>query len=106
MNPTNELSLSIPQETRRSLTRLLPRLQTALATQIAADPQAWEQFTKRLAEHYPALFKLYYDLYSTRYDFFYHLEDLLLSLGRAWFARPEDLRHLDVAREAGPDWLQ
>ena len=106
MKPTNEPSLSIPQETRRSLTRLLPRLQTALATQIAADPQAWEQFTKRLAEHYPALFKLYYDLYSTRYDFFYHLEDLLLSLGRAWFARPEDLRHLDVAREAEPDWFQ
>jgi amylosucrase len=101
-----EPSLSLPRETRRSLARLLLRLQDAFVSQIAADPQGWEQFTQRLESHYPTLFRLYYELYSTRYDFFYHLEDLLITLGNAWFDRPPDLRKLDANREADPEWFQ
>jgi hypothetical protein len=37
-----------------------------------------------------------------RYDFFYHLEDLLVSIARSWFNRPPDLRELDDAREKNP----
>lgn len=90
----------------RSLQRILPRLQAAFAAQIAADPSGWQQFMRRLEAHFPALFRLYFDLYSTRYDFFYHLEDLLSGLARAWFERPADLRALDEAREAQPLWFQ
>ncbi len=90
----------------RSLQRILPRLQATFAAQIAADPSGWQQFTRRLEAHFPALFRLYFDLYSTRYDFFYHLEDLLSGLARAWFERPTDLRVLDDAREAQPLWFQ
>ena len=39
-------------------------------------------------EHFPRLFRLYHHLYSENYDFFYHLEDLVCTLGRMWFARP------------------
>ncbi|GAB4500466.1 MAG: alpha-amylase family glycosyl hydrolase [Anaerolineales bacterium] len=49
---------------------------------------------------------MYLDLYRTRYDFFYHLEDLLLSLARSALARPADLRALDQQREADPRWFQ
>lgn len=90
----------------RSLRRLLPRLQAAFAAEIAADPQGWRDFTHRLETRFAALFSLYFELYSAQYDFFYHLEDLLTSLARAWFARPADLRHLDDAREANPRWFQ
>jgi glycosidase len=106
MNMIIEPPLSLSRETRRSLTRLLPRLQASLADQISADPSGWEQFIQRLAAYYPALFKLYYELYSSRYDFFYHLEDLLSALGQAWFTRPADLRSLDAARETQPHWFQ
>jgi glycosidase len=101
-----EMTLSLPLETRRSLNRLLPRVQSSLAEQIAADPQGWEQFKLRLRTHFPALFQLYLDLYTSRYDFFFHLEDLLISLGHAWFNRPKDLRALDTAREADSGWFQ
>ncbi len=100
-----ESTTFLPQETDRTLRRLAPRLETALAAEIAADPPGWEQFKQRLSTHFPALFKLYFDLYSSRYDFFFHLEDLLISLARAWFARPADLRSLDAVREQNPLWF-
>jgi glycosidase len=97
---------SIDYETNRTLNRLMPRLKTALASQIEADAQGWETFFARLGQHFPVLFRLYYSLYSSRYDFFFHLEDLLNSLACAWFERPADLRALDAAREHDPLWFQ
>ena len=101
-----DTSISLPGEAARSLSRLLPRLSKAYAQPIAADPPGWQTFTQRLEAHFPALFELYLELYSSRYDLFYHLEDLLCSLARAWFERPHDLRQLDVAREENPLWFQ
>lgn len=90
----------------RELRRLLPRLQTRLSAQIAADPSGWQTFLRRLEARFPALFALYFELYGARYDFFYHLEELLITLARAWFERPADLRALDEQREADPLWFQ
>jgi amylosucrase len=102
MNP----SIFLPRETDLTLTRLLPRLKMTLAAEITADPQGWQVFTQRLETHFPALFKLFFELYSARYDFFFHLEELLTSLARAWFERSVDLRDLDHARDENPLWYQ
>ncbi len=93
-------------ETSRTLNRLMPRLEGSLADAIKKDPAAWQQFKQRIDVKFPALFALYLELYGTRYDCFFHLEDLLLSLARAWFARPQDLRALDALRENDPHWFQ
>ncbi|RPH56271.1 MAG: amylosucrase, partial [Chloroflexi bacterium] len=100
------LSLTLEHESKRTLRRLLPRLEVELAPSISADPQGWQAFLTRLEEHFLALFDLYLGLYGNRYDFFFHLEDLLLSLAGSWFARAVDLRELDQAREAHPLWFQ
>jgi amylosucrase len=94
------------REEPRALKRLLPRLEKELSALIAADPDGWQVFSSRLEKYFPALFDLYLGLYRTRYDFFFHLEDLLLSLARLWFQRPADLRALDRDREADPVWFQ
>src|SRR5690242_9538328 len=94
------------RDARRALKRLLPRIERELSGSISADPAGWQVFSQRLATHFPALFKLYWSLYQTRYDFFFHLEDLLISLARAWFQRPDDLRALDRDRETNPLWFQ
>ncbi len=99
-------SLSLPREISRSLTRILPRLEFTLAKEINADPQGWKKFTERLDIYFPELFKLYYGLYSDHYDFFFHFEDLIVSLAHAWFARSAELRELDSARELNPLWFQ
>ncbi|MFN8380307.1 MAG: alpha-amylase family glycosyl hydrolase [Anaerolineales bacterium] len=97
---------SLEREARKSLQRLLPRIEQALKKDIAKDKQGWKQFNARLQRNFPALFNLYVEIYSDRYDFFYHLEDLLISIARSWFARPVDLRELDETREQNPLWFQ
>ena len=99
------LPISIDREALRTLNRLLPRLETNLADQIKADAVGWKAFSARLHRHFPLLFRLYYSLYSNRYDFFFHIEDLLTVLAHTWFARPADLRALDEAREENPLWF-
>ena len=96
----------LEKESKRALKRLLPRLEKDLSASIAADPDGWRVFAERLEKQFPALFDLYLNLYSTRYDFFFHLEDLLVSLARGWFERPADLRSLDRNREIAPLWFQ
>jgi amylosucrase len=100
------LPISLDREALRTLDRLLPRLETNLADQVKANARNWKVFVDRLHRHFPELFQLYYSLYSNRYDFFFHIEDLLTSLARAWFARPADLRALDQDREKNPLWFQ
>ena len=93
-------------EAQRTLKRLLPRLEKELSHFISDDPQVWQIFSERLKKHFPSLFHFYLHLYGTRYDFFFHLEDLLFSLARSWFARDADLRALDESRESDPLWFQ
>jgi amylosucrase len=94
------------RESRRTLARLLPRLEREFANAIASDPLCWRQISARLDKHFAALFHLYLGLYGGRHDFFFHIEDLLASLIRSWFARPAAMRELDRAREADPFWYQ
>jgi len=100
------LTLHLEHEAHRTLERLLPRMEKELSESIATDPQGWQAFAERLHKYFPSLFNLYLGLYGERYDFFFHIEDLLVSLARSWFARPDDLRALDQAREAHPLWFQ
>ena len=51
------------------------------------------------------MFSLLYDLYGSRYDFFYHLEQILLTAVRAWANRPESLREIDRHRINEPEWF-
>ncbi len=96
----------LEREARKSLQRLLPRVEQTLKKNISKDPQGWKQFNARLQKDFPALFNLYFEIYNDRYDFFYHLEDLLTSIARSWFNRPLDLRELDETREKNPLWFQ
>jgi amylosucrase len=97
---------ALERESKRALKRLLPRVEKELSDSISSDPNGWKNFVRRLRIYFPALFNLYYGLYGTRYDFFFHLEDLLISLARSWLGRSIDLRELDETREAHPLWFQ
>ena len=98
--------LANDRQIQLSLTRILPRLETVFSAQINQQPEDWASFNRRLKDHFPRLFRLYFGLYSTQYDFYYHLEDLLITLARAWIDRPSDLKKLDIERESEPEWFQ
>jgi len=91
-------------EAELSLSRLLPRLEARFAGQ--APDEDWTAFTRRLEAHFPHLFRLLAHLYGAHYDFFFHLEQLLLAAAEAWLARPAELKALDRVRLALPDWFQ
>ena len=94
----------LPHATRRTLERLLPRLdQEFAATAPAAE---WATFRRRLDTHFPHLFAHLLALYGDQYDFFYQLERILAMAAQAWLDRPAELKALDAAREADPTWFQ
>ena len=64
------------------------------------------RFEHRLNHEWPKLFGLLFQLYGSRYDFFFHLEQILLTAARSWAARPESLKKLDEHRIHEPNWIQ
>lgn len=87
-----------------TLRRLEPRLAELWRT-VTIDDDAIREFDLRLLEHWRPLFRLLYQLYGNRYDFYFHVEQILLTAGRAWAERTEDLRELGRHRENEPDWF-
>lgn len=93
-------------EAKRSLTRLLPRIEEKYSAQVQVNPLEWSALIARLENHFPSLLKRLVALYGSHYDFFYHLEGLLEVIVQAWLARPPALKALDQARENQPNWFQ
>lgn len=96
----------ISRQSRLCLERITARLLKGLSESDLRVTSQWERFTQRLEQHFPELFRRYYHLYSDRYDFFFYLEGLVESLWQSWRSRPEDLKELDLQREADPTWFQ
>ncbi len=92
------------RQARLSLTRLLPRLEAGFTS--TSDPRLWSTFKSRLETNFEDLFTPLLQLYGGRYDFFYHLESILEMAARMWRGRPDQLRMLDIRREADPCWFQ
>jgi len=93
----------LQQHAQLTLDRVLPRLH---ATFGHADPDAWQVYVARLRANFPHLFGLLHHLYGDRYDFFYHLEQILETTAHLYLSRPADLRALDAARESDEAWFQ
>lgn len=87
-----------------SLSRLLPRLSERFAER--TEPESWQEYITRIKTHFPRLFRLLYQLYGNQYDFFYHLENILAIATKMWLDRSDDLKALDVMRQADPHWYQ
>jgi amylosucrase len=88
-----------------TLQRLQPRLAQVWQESQISEARRHE-FELRLEEHWRPLFSLLYELYHSRYDFFYHIEHVLLTAARAWSERAEDLCELDRHRINEPNWFQ
>lgn len=92
-------------EAELSLQRLRPRLKAVWA-ETAPSQADIHRFESRLPHEWPRLFSLLYQLYGSRYDFFYHLEQILVTAARCWAERPKALKKLDEHRIHEPAWFQ
>jgi len=91
-------------EAMRTLARIRPLLAYEFEDHFSTP--TWQQFDERLTVHFPRLFALLLDLYGNRYDFFYHLTQIVLLAARSWLARTAELQELDRQRETTPTWHQ
>lgn len=89
------------EQAELTLTRLQPRIEAALAGKPDSD-----LFLGRLKAHFADAFAMFYGLYSAHYDFYYHLEQTLISVIEQFHARSHELKTLDAEREAKPTWFQ
>jgi len=96
-------------EAELTLKRLWPRVSPLWACPETASAQQKSQqreFEERLRSSWPRLFHLLFQLYGTRYDFFFHLEEVLRTAAQAWIDRSAELRHTDESRTYEDDWFQ
>lgn len=91
------------RQSRSSFERILPRLRGRFSQ--VPEPE-WQVFTARMEQYFGRLFELLHQLYSGHYDFFYHLESIMVAATRMWVERPDQLKALDAVREADPLWYQ
>jgi len=90
----------------KALDRILNRVTHDLSADILQNPQMWKDFADRLQDQWQRLFSLLHELYGWQYDFFYHLEQIVLAAARSWIDRPAYLKALDAERIEQPDWIQ
>jgi amylosucrase len=92
-------------ESQLTLRRVLPRL-TALWEEAEVSAESLESFEHRLELQWPRLFGLLRRLYGDRYDFFYHVEQILLTIAHGWLSRPDELHRIDQRRCNDLRWFQ
>jgi len=95
-----------PDAAERTFARLYPRIQTAFTRYRQKSPDDWDAFAGQLTANFETLFNALVQVYGDQYDFYYHLETLLVTLAESWQNRPEDLKHLDRTRQNHPLWFQ
>ncbi len=97
----------LDEESSVTFQRLLPRLQQryqGLGEDVSV--QEWHSFVHRLETHFKSVFRLLVNLYGQRYDFFYHLEEIISLAMEMGHRRPKELKELDTERETNPTWFQ
>lgn len=93
----------LQQATSVTLKHLKNRLGVVL-TELGEDEQ--QRFFRRLEKQLPDILEALLTLYGDQFDFFYHLEQVLLTAATAYAQRSDDLRQHDIKREPNPDWFK
>lgn len=91
------------QQAELTLARLTPRLAPYLAP---LSPPEQTLFFERLQAQMPMILSSLMTLYGSHYDFFYHLEQILLTAIDYYVVRTPELKALDQQREADRTWFQ
>ena len=89
------------QQAEKALSQVLDSIELPKLTK--KDEQA---FLKRLEQHFPALVSKLHQLYGERYDFFLHLQQLVVVLAKAFAARKRKWKNLDERRLKSPAWYR
>jgi len=104
MNAHDSRSMAVHSESSLTLKRLQPQLD-AVWNRSSLSPIERQEFESRLETYFGELFDTLLELYGDRYDFFFHLQQILTSAAQAWVERSQSLKALDRQRINCPDWF-
>jgi amylosucrase len=93
--------MDLPLESQRTLKRILETIDLSKLTK-----NDLTLFLSRLDKNFPALFAKLHHLYGDKYDFFYHLQQLVAHLAAGVAARSGKLKKQDTLRINKPDWYR
>ncbi|MGS2719140.1 amylosucrase [Paraglaciecola aestuariivivens] len=93
--------MNVKMEGKRTLERVLAH--TDLSELSKKDQQL---FIQRLDTNFAGLFELLYQVYGQRYDFYYFVQQLVVSMKKAFKQRASKLKVQDKKRIAQPDWFK
>lgn len=91
--------MNITLEAHRTLQRVTASLN--LSGLSVADKK---HISGRIEQEFEALFTLLFEIYGHRYDFYFHLQQLMQALINGYKARSRKLKKHDTTRQAQPDW--
>ncbi|MFU8812704.1 MAG: amylosucrase [Balneolaceae bacterium] len=104
--PKTDPEIPLPDDIARRAALTKERLMPSMTkTEAGGGPKA-DRFYERLDTHFERLFKKFYHLYGNRYDFYYHLEELLHIMAAVYNEREARLQRRDAAKEETPDWFR
>ncbi len=96
-------------EAQRSLNRVKTRLleyQSCCDRESALTEEQKREFSHRLESNWREFFRLLYELYGFRFDFHYHLEQIILTAYESYASRPAAMLEMDAMRERDPLWYR
>lgn len=95
--------LSTTQQRKAAKSYVLAALEDA---GLSRDDDDGRAFHARFEAHFPQLFDLFATLYGAHESCLDQLAQLIVLAQTSWRDRADDLKALDAAREATPDWFQ
>lgn len=93
--------MDLALESQRTLKRILENIDLPKLTK-----KDEALFLSRLDKNFPTLFARLFHLYGDKYDFFYHVQQLLVHLASGFAARSSKLKKKDKQRLDKPDWYR
>lgn len=104
--PKTDPEIPLPDDIDRRSALTYQRLLPLIKKQEAGSGKNADLFFERLNRNFDRLFNSLYHLYGTRYDFYYHLEDLLHRMASIYKERKPGLKKRDTIKESDPHWYQ
>jgi amylosucrase len=100
--PEIPLPSDISKRAQTSYERIVP----GIDRKIVGNKNEADIFFSRLEENFESIFSSLYHLYGNRYDFYYHLEDLIVRMASTYAKRKKRLKKRDLAKENDPLWFK
>lgn len=104
--PKTEPEIPVPHDISKKARLTYDRIVPGIDRTLAGSMKESAIFFDRLDGNFESLFRPFYQLYGNRYDFYFHLEDLISRMAITYSKRKKRLKKRDTEKEKNPTWFR